>query len=225
METALSQKAIQEALSGNWNEALKSNFLILKENPKEVDALNRCARAHKELGQILKARQFAHKVLKIDSVNPIALKCLERWKTLKTTDKSFPSSISTESFLEEPGITKIVPLMHLGDIQVLAKLDSGDEVNFQVHPHRVSVITQDKKYIGRLPDDLSARLRKLIKLGNIYQVLVKNVEGHDVKIFIRELKTTGIPSFPIEKIEYVSFTAPELVHKEGGPLSSLEEEV
>jgi hypothetical protein len=225
MDTTLAQKAIQEALSGNWDQSLKLNLQILKENSSDIDALNRLARAYKELGQISKAREFAQKVLKIDSVNQIAVKALEKWKSLKASDKSLPVGISTESFLEEPGKTKLVPLMDVGDAKILAKLDSGDEVNFLVHPHRVSVITTDKKYIGRLPDDLAARLRRLIKSGNSYQALIKNIEGHEVKIFIRELTSKNGSSFPIEKIEYVSFTPPEFVHKEGGPVNPLEEEV
>ena len=78
------------------------------------------------------------------------------------------------------------------------------------------VQTEDGKYIGRLPDDLSARLRKLIELGNKYQVIVKSVNTHEVKILIRETfrvpSLKDVPSFSTERVDYVSFTPPELVH-------------
>jgi len=212
METSLAQKAINQALAGAWKDAVDTNLQILKENPNDIDSLNRLARAYAELGLMTKARLTAQKVLKIDSANPIAIKALEKWKVIgKKMDKSQPqAALSAEIFLEEAGKTKIAPLIHIGDKTVLASLDSGDEVNLLPHPHRVSIVTKDGKYIGRLPDDLAARLRKFIKLGNTFQVLIKSIENGEVKVFIRG----NAPSFPPEKIDYVSFTPPELVHKE-----------
>ena len=109
--------------------------------------------------------------------------------------------------------------MHIGDTKTLAKINSGDELRLNLHSHRVSICTNEGKYLGRLPDDLSARLRKLAKYGNDYEVYVKSVNNSDVKVFIREVKRakklTDIPSFSTEKIDYISFTAPELVHKKG----------
>jgi hypothetical protein len=109
--------------------------------------------------------------------------------------------------------------MHLCNEDVLAKLDSGDEVNIRPHGHRISITTKSGKYIGKLPDDLSVHLRKLIKYGNEYKALIKSIEPKSVKLFIREVSRTqklrDIPSFSPEKIEYISFTPPELVHKKG----------
>jgi hypothetical protein len=63
-------------------------------------------------------------------------------------------------------------------------------------------------------------------MGNTYQVLVKSVNKKEIKVFIREVKCspkiTDIPSFPTEKIEYVSFTPPELVHKKEEVVEALE---
>lgn len=226
MDESLAQKAIEQALKGNWEEALKTNLQIVKLTPNDIEALNRLARAYAETGNLQKAKSTAEKVLKIDSVNTIALKSLEKWKSLKKTDKLMSSDISSDTFLEEPGKTKIVTLLHTGDTDCLAKLSPGEKVKFLPHAHRVSVVSADGKYVGRLPDDLAARLRKLIKLGNEYQVLIKSVENKEAKVFIRESfkskDAKDLPSFPAEKIEYISFTPPELVHKDG-PVSSLED--
>ena len=115
-----------------------------------------------------------------------------------------------------PGKTKIASLMHLGSPKILAKIDAGDEVFLNTHCHKVYVSTKDGKYIGRISDDLSARLRRLIQLGNVYQVCIKSIKNTEVKIFIREVvrskKLSDTPSFTTEKIDYVSFTPPELVH-------------
>ncbi len=218
MQNDLAQKAISAALKANWDKALELNKQILKNDSKDVDALNRLARAHSELGEIIKAKKAAQKAVRIDPHNTIAIKTLEKWKDLKKGEKTRQSKFSARAFLEEPGKTKIVSLLHLGDSnKVLANIDSGDEVVFKLGSHRISVCTLDKKYIGRLPDDLSASLIKLIKRGNEYQVFVKSSKPQEIKVFIRETKRVkelaSVPSFSSEKINYISFTPPELVRK------------
>lgn len=219
METSLAQKAIALALSGSWKEAIDINLQILDETPDDIDALNRLARAYSELGKIKLAKETALYVLKKDPINPIAKKCLEKWKTLKPGAKNGETSaISPESFLEESGKTKLVSLVNTGSGKVFATLDPGEEVKISSYSHKVSIVTKDDKYIGRVPDDLAARLRSLIKSGNKYQVLIKSVQPKEVTVFIREIEkgdnSPNTPSFPTEKIEYVSFTPPELIHKE-----------
>jgi tetratricopeptide (TPR) repeat protein len=213
----LAQDAITHALKGNWKEATESNLQILETDPENSDALNRLARAYSELGNLKKARETAKKVLKKDPYNTIAKKALEKWKGLKKGEKNTSQPSSPQLFLEEPGRTKIISVLHLGSPSILAKLDAGDEVKLNCHSHRASITTTDGKYIGRLPDNLSARLRKFIQLGNEYQAFIKSVNKNDVKVFIRETKRTqklsDVPTFSTERIDYISFTPPELVHK------------
>lgn len=227
MDTSASQTAINLALSGNWAGALKVNLEIINSNPEDVDAINRLARTYWELGDIPKAREATKKVLKIDPVNPIALKCIEKWKSAESRTAHSSNHSSTETFLEEPGKTKLVTLVNLGDDKIFADLDPGEEVQLFSHTHKVSINTQNGKYIGRLPDDLAKRLRNLIKAGNKYQVLIKAVDSKNVKVFIREMekgpKAPEIASFQTEKIDYVSFTPPELIHKDAPETPNLEE--
>lgn len=212
MDIDQAQKAIAQALAGNWKEALKLNKEILKKDPKDVDALNRLARAHAELGNSKKAKSLVKKVLKIDPFNTIATKALLKWKDGAGSKTPQIAITSVEDFLEEPGKTKLVSLLYLGDSSLISKLDAADEVKFSPGAHRISVITIDGKYIGRLPDDLSARLRRFIKAGNIYKVVIKSTEPNDVKIFIKEVKRAealaDVPSFSAERVDYVSFTPP-----------------
>ncbi len=218
MEMSLAQKAISLALHGEWNEAIEINLQILQITPEDTDSLNRLAKAYAETGQINEAKKTAQKVLSIDPLNTIAVKCFAKWQTMKNGEINQKSFAAPESFLEDSGKTKLVPLMNPGDDQVLASLDSGDIVKLATHPHSIAVVTQENKNIGKLPDDLAARLNNLIKSGNKYQVLIKSIVGKQVTIFIRETergeKSSAIQSFPGEKIEYVSFTPPELIHKD-----------
>lgn len=219
----LAQQAIDQALRGNWEEAAVLNKQILKQNPQDGEALNRLARASLELGDLKKAVFCYKKVLRIDPYNEIAQRALLRLAKSKRR-KSLPAarlrgqgkkrkgnSLSfsgADLFLEEPGKTKTVSLIHLGDEAVINNLNSGDAIKLVPHSHRVSVKTMDRKYIGRLPDDLSRRLIKLTRAGNEYTSLVKSANPDNIKIFIREIKRSqnlgNIPSFPItEKLGYL----------------------
>src|SRR3989344_531780 len=217
MNDDLAQEAISLALSGDWKKASEINQEILKSDPENIDALNRLSRAEAEQGNLLKARRFSQRVLKIDPFNSIAQKSLEKRKNLKKGEIYLSIPSNAQVFLEEPGKTKIVALLHLGSSKILAKLDAGDEVKLNTHAHRISVVTKDSRYVGRIPDDLSARLRNLIKKGNEYKVFIKSINKKEVKVFIRETKRSkkfsNIPSFSTEKIEYLSFTPPEFVYK------------
>lgn len=224
METSLAQKAISLALAGSWQEALETNLQILSSLPEDLDALNRAARCYSELGDIGRAISSSQKVLKIDPTNSIAQKCLLRWKSVKPDDNHKSSVATAESFLEESGRTKMVTLLNPGDPNVFAGLNSGTEVRLSAYPHKVSVIDDSGKYIGRLPDDLAARLRNFLKKGVKYQVLIKSVDPKDISVLIKELENkTGIASFPPEKIDYVTFTPPELVHRDIPEMSNTEE--
>ncbi len=227
MDTSPAQIAISLALSGKWNEAVDANLEILKSNPKDTEALCRLSRAYFELGKVTKARESTKKVLEIDPTNQIASKFIERIKIAKNSDGAPPTPTLNESFLEEPGKTRLIELVNLGEAENYVNLDPGEEVKLAAYSHRVSVTTHDGRYIGRLPDDIAARLRYLIKKGNKYQVLVKSVNSKDVTVFIREMEkgvgVDGSPSFPPEKIEYVSFTPPEFVHSDTPNVETTEE--
>jgi len=225
MENSLAQKAVSLALAGEWQEALKTNLEILAILPEDIDSLNRLARCYSETGDTLRAVATTQKVLKIDPVNPIAQRCLSKWKTAKPGD-NHKASPSGEAFLEESGRTKMITLLNPGESSLFANLNSGDELKLSAYAHKVSVIDLDGKYIGRLPDDLAARIRNLLKNGNKYQVLVKSIDEKDVTVLIRELENkTGVASFPPEKIDYVTFTPPELVHRDIPEMSNVEEVV
>ena len=217
MDGDLAQAAISAALSGKWEKAKEINLQILSRDQKNIDALNRLARAYSELGNIEKARSTCQKVLKYDAFNTIAERSLNKWKTLKKGDTYTSRPSNPQTFLEEPGRTKIVTLLFPGDPKLLAKLDTGDEVLIDTHSHRASITTVDNKYVGRLPDDLSARLKNFIQRGNIYKVFIKSVRINEVKVFIKEMTRTkqlsNTPSFIGERIDYISFTPPELIHK------------
>jgi len=224
MDSTLAQKAVSFALSGKWDEALKINLQIVSITPNDLDALNCLARCYSELGNVNKAISTTQAVLKIDPGNPIAQKCLQKWKSVTHRNGQIKEMTTAESFLEESGKTRIVSLLNPGKSSIFANLDSGDEVTLAAFAHKVSVTDNDGKYIGRLPDDIAARIRRLLKKGVKYQVLIKSVDSRNVSVFIRETENkTGLASFATEKIDYVAFTPPELVHRDAPEMGIVEE--
>ncbi|MEK7497424.1 MAG: tetratricopeptide repeat protein [Patescibacteria group bacterium] len=193
----LARNAIIHALSGNWEEAIKVNQLIINDDNQDVDALNRLAKAYSELGNPKKSKEALNKVLKIDPLNPIAQKAITKGFVGST------SKVSPGTFLEEPGKTRQVDLRNLGDKKVTSKLNVGDSLKMTCHQHRVSISTPEGKYVGIFPDDLAARTRELIKGGNLYDCIVKTAGSDRISVFVREIekseKMKGVVSFPMEK--------------------------
>lgn len=195
--------AIQCALNQNWQEAIKLNQQIISHNPEDVEALNRLAYAYLKSGNISSAKSTYKKVLKVDKYNPIAIKNLKWLDNLNKKDiRCDPSISSTPNiFLEEPGKTRIVNLVDLAPAKTLCNLITAQKVF--LHPKKFSIEVRNGNniYIGALPDDLSHRLLKLLKSGNVYEAYIKNIAKNSLSIFIREThrgkKYHQIPSFSI----------------------------
>lgn len=206
--TDLTAQALNAAANCLWSEAVNFNLGILKENKNDTEALNRLAHAYKELGQIKESQIAYRKVLKLDRFNPIAVKNLKFLEALpKNLKKTQANSNSVtpknfyETFLEEPGKTKIVSLINLAPFSVLLGLSCGSRANLAVKRRAVIVSDPAGSYLGALPDDLSAKLMKLINGGNRYEVFIKTVAKKTLTVFIRELSRAqrfkNQPSFPV----------------------------
>ena len=197
-------QAIKSSLQGNWIEAIKLNSQILKTDPGNIPALSRLGKAYTEQGKIKEAISTYQKVLHLDSFNSIARKNLDRLKSLKPSRGIHPKSLasiqSISQFLEEPGKTKTIALVKLAPPQVLLRLDPGDKVNLIARQHSISIDLDGGTTIGRLPDDVSARLLPMIKGGNTYSAVIRSATPTSARVLVREEKRgkkfTNTPSFP-----------------------------
>jgi tetratricopeptide (TPR) repeat protein len=180
--------AIQTALTGDWKSAIEVNKSILKENPKDVEALNRMALAYMIIGKSKDAKDAYQKVLDIDPLNSIALKNIQKLKGDASKQDGENIVVQVNNiFIEETGKTKVVELINLAQAEILSTLRTGQAVDLTAKRLKI-FISQGKKYIGVLPDDIGNRLTKLIKGGNKYEAFVKSASHQSVTIFIRELK-------------------------------------
>lgn len=196
----IEKQATQAALSSDWKQATKLNKEILKKFPEDIDALNRLGYALFKLGKVKEARIQFRNTLKIDRYNPMASKNLERLKKLKKIGPYEAGvSVSPSLFLEESGRTKTIVLVKIAPKKILSSLSIGQSVILHPKRYSIEVRTENKTYLGAIADDLSFRLKKLIKNGYQYQALVKNVKENFISIFLREIKRgskfKGQPSF------------------------------
>lgn len=197
--------AIEAALDSEWEEALKLNRQIIKNEPNCVDALNRLARAYFELGNISAAKKYYSEALLIDTYNPIAIKNLKIIQASKKNGNAHKPSnnhqtrVSPSLFLQEPGKTKVVNLLKVAEPQRLSYVFCGMPVDLVTKNRGLAVTDQSGNYLGVLPDDISHRILRLIRGGNKYSTCVKSVKVNGLSVLIREIfrssKFRNQPSF------------------------------
>src|SRR5438045_8553271 len=87
-----SEQAISLAMKNRWEEAAQVNRDILDLFPNEVDAYNRLGKALTELGRYGEARDAYSQAVKLDPLNGIASKSLQRLGKLPAEGAAAPST-------------------------------------------------------------------------------------------------------------------------------------
>ena len=217
----LQQEAIKAAVNKNWKEAIDLNQKILETYPTDIATLNRLGIAFSMIGKNKKAEENFKQVTQIDPHNPIAKNNLLRLKSNKSTGLMNPFS-QTVSFIEEPGKSKVVPLVNQAEPKIFSALNIGEPVELGHCKHKVKVCHQNNGFIGYLPDNISFRLLHLLKAGYKYNTVMKSVNPKCPQVFIQETHTSkrlkGIPSFPLDDNELL----PSLSAGESSELPPLE---
>src|SRR3989344_1343757 len=185
--TKLKPQAIQTALSGNWEQAVRINKTLIKKDPSDIDALNRLAFAFSVLGRMKDAKSTYQKVLKLDALNTLAIRNLKKLDSKNGQTINGQSFQVNNTFIEEQGKTKMVELINIAQPTVINSLHTGQMLMLSIKRLKIFMLTQDNKYIGVLPDNISKRLIKFIKAGNQYEAYVKSALDHHIVVFIKEL--------------------------------------
>ena len=201
---ATAEAAIAAALSNDWISAIHINTTILKGNVSDIASLNRLGYAYTQNGQRNLAKSTFEKVLKLDPYNQIAIKHTKTLGSAKQKNALPPPGITNQvsplSFLEEPGITKVVAAVNPAPMNAIAHLTPGMEVALRPRKHCIEIRNlSTNAYIAALPDDISFRLLRLMASGNRYQALIKGLDKKTVIVILREIargkKFAGQPSF------------------------------
>lgn len=217
----LQQEAIKAAVRKEWKEAVSLNEKILEVYPEDISTLNRLGIAYSMIGKCKKAEDRFKNVISIDPHNQIAKNNITRLKANKTTGLLNPFT-QTVSFIEEPGKSKVVPLVNQAEPKIFSTLNIGELVELGHCKHKVKVADQKNIFIGYLPDNISHRLLQLIRAGYKYKTVMKSVNPKTPQVFISETHASkrlkGIPSFPLDEGELL----PSLSAGESSELPPLE---
>src|SRR3989344_1955129 len=189
----LHEKAIEEALRGNFRKAVELNTQIIAQDPVNLDAYLRLGFAFFQINNFRLAKKYYQKALRVESTNQIAktnldkIKILEKKGLSKEKEKdSLP--LDPTLFLVTPGKTKVINLVNLGQVNILAKLKAGQKVVFKIKKRRVELRNQKNEYIGSLPDDISKRLIFFIEGKSEYTMYIKEASKNHIYVFIKEEK-------------------------------------
>jgi tetratricopeptide (TPR) repeat protein len=198
-------EAIELALASRWVEAVQVNRGIMDRFGPDEDTLNRLGKAYTELGQLSEAIEAYQSTLKMNPVNPIAVKNLSKLQALRG-GQPVPTSkakVDVDAFIEETGKTSLTALHVHADGDPCSKVAGGDPVKLIVAGDTMNVETARGISLGHLEHALGRRLIKFLEGGNRYSGAVATCEGGAVRIIVRETyqdpKFFGRPSFPIKR--------------------------
>src|SRR5215470_17302144 len=147
-----SEQAISLAMKNRWDEAAQLNREILDLFPNEVDAYNRLGKALTELGRYAEARDAYAQAVKLDPLNGIASKNLQRLGKLATEGMAAPapSPVDPRLFIEESGKTTLTQLTDVKRTEATAKLSAGDQLQLTRRGNQVVVADAAGTELGRI---------------------------------------------------------------------------
>jgi tetratricopeptide (TPR) repeat protein len=190
----LKARAIDEAVCGNYEEAIKLNQEILAENAEDVDSLMQLAHAYWQIGSLAEARKHYRHTLQIDPNNALAKKRLALLNSFGNKNDLKPISqrpktkvVAISDLIEEPGKTKIVRLSNIGKPEHLGLLKIGEQVFLRFRKRRLELRDIENNFIGCLPDDISKRLINFTNEKGVYECYIFSIDKNEVKAFIKEI--------------------------------------
>jgi tetratricopeptide (TPR) repeat protein len=220
-----SEQAISLAMKNRWDEAAQINREILDIFPNEVDAYNRLGKALTELGRYAEARDAYSQAVKLDPLNGIATKNLQRLGKLATEGaaSAAPTPVDPRLFIEESGKTTLTQLTDVRRNDATTKLSAGDQLQLARRGNQVVVCDKAGTDLGRIEPKLEQDLIRLLDLGNQYAVFVTAATDQTVHVIIRETHRSAAmgnrPSFrPTAAQEVRAYT------REGAQRFELEED-
>src|SRR5579859_1740257 len=185
---AKSEQAIALAMKNRWDQAAQVNREILDMFPNEVDAYNRLGKALTELGKYADARDAYTHAVKLDPLNGIAAKNLQRLGKFAAEGSTAPqpSPVDPRLFIEESGKTTVTLLSDVRRTEATAKLKAGDQLQIERRGNQLVVADLTGQEVGRIEPKLEQDLIRLMGLGNKYAVFVTAASDQVVHAIIRE---------------------------------------
>ncbi len=203
--------AVQLAIAGKWDEAVKLNKFIVESFGADEETQNRLGKALAEMGKLKDAKAAYEAALKLNPMNSIAKKNAARINTLlhqKEGLKVGGTRVDLNLFVEEMGKT-VITILESTSADICSKVAAGDIAELRIDGDAISAETSRGVRLGLLEAKLARRLIKFMRGGNRYQAGVTSCDGSTVKLIVREtyqdVHFAGKPSFPMKRKREVEF--------------------
>jgi hypothetical protein len=226
--------AVQLAIAGKWDEAVKLNKFIIENFGADEETQNRLGKALSELGKLKEAKASYEAALKLNPMNSIAKKNAARINALlhqKEGLKVGGTRVDLNLFVEEMGKTVITTVDSAPKDDICSKVSAGDVAELKIEGDSIAAETSRGVRLGMLEAKLARRLIKFMRGGNRYQAGVTSCDGNTVKLIVRETYQdphfAGKPSFPMRRkreVEFRPYTKESLLSREVEVFSGDEEE-
>jgi tetratricopeptide (TPR) repeat protein len=188
--------ARQAALDGNWTEAMTINDELIDRFSPDAETYNRRGRALCQHGRYGEAFESYQEALRLDPANMIARRNLQRLETLRSRttpagevdDELLVVSIPRPHvFIEEVGKTWSGELVNPTDMETLAEISSGEQLNLKVEDDRLYVEALDGTWLGEFETETARRVIALMNGGNRYEVYALGVSTRSLRVIMREV--------------------------------------
>ena len=227
------EDAVQLAIAGKWEDAVKLNKFIVDNFGADEETQNRMGKALSELGKLKEAKASYEAALKLNPMNSIAKRNAARINALlhqKEGLKVGGTKVDLNLFVEEMGKT-VITIVEGPPPDICSKVAAGDVAELKVEGDGISLETSRGVRLGLLEAKLARRLIKFMRGGNRYQAGITSCEGATVKLIVRETYQdphfAGKPSFPMKRkreVEFRPYTKESLLAREVEVFSEDEEE-
>ena len=228
------EDAVQLAIAGRWDEAVKLNRFIIDSFGADEETQNRLGKALSELGKLKDAKAAYEAALKLNPMNTIAKKNAARINALlhqKEGLKVGGTKVDLNLFVEEMGKTVITTVEAAPSADICSKVAAGDVAELRIDGDGIVAETSRGVRVGSLEAKLARRLIKFMRGGNRYQAGVTSCDGNSVKLIVRETYQdphfAGKPSFPMRRkreVEFRPYTKESLLTREAAAFPADEEE-
>ena len=203
----LAEEARRAAFEGKWEDAVTLNMQVIDRFPKDAEAFNRLGRAYLSLGNLDEAKEAYSKALRADPANLIARRNLQRLEILRghggksTADVSRPGPMPrTTAFLEEVGKTWVDELVNPGELQILADVSPGEELQLSEEDGRLVARRATGDRLGEVEPKTGRHVLDLIGSGNRYEMFALGLSGQTLRTILREVfrdaSVARVVSFP-----------------------------
>lgn len=188
----LTERALNAAKQGHWEEALAANQELLALSPKAAEVQNRIGKALSELGRPGEAHAAYQRATELEPHNQIAQRNLRRLETIKGLSDTMIQGhplVRSYLFIEETGKTATVSVVRPADAVTRAQMMAGDplELRIDAAANHVAVHSIEGVYLGEIEPRIAERLVEMTGRGNRYTASVLEHEEDTLRIMLREI--------------------------------------